>query len=154
MRNTAGILTALLVLPALADAPKPAAEPADVELLVAEDGGLTLTARKGQMVRIRLAGNATTGYEWVSVREGGRGKRTGGILQPLGEIRYAPHPAGERRAGVGGEFLAEYQAAKAGIARLSFAYRRPWEKKQEPLKTFTVRVNILPDVPGTPSRRP
>jgi len=142
MRYGLAILAILCVLPALAEAPPAKPGPADVELAVSEDNALRLTARKGQTVRIRLGGNATTGYEWALVSQTDAKGKACDVLSPVGKIEYQPHPAGGK-VGVGGEFLATFQAAKPGLAKLTFAYKRPWEKDKDPIKTFAVSVNVV-----------
>lgn len=143
MRYYCAIFSILCVLPAMADAPAVAPAPADVELAVSENNELTLTARQGQIVRIRLEGNATTGYEWVLAGQTNAKGEACDVLSPVGKIEYQPKPA-DGKVGVGGEYLATFQAAKPGMAKLAFAYQRPWEKDTEPIRTFAVRVNVLP----------
>jgi predicted secreted protein len=143
MRYTFAILAILCVLPAMADAPAAKSGPADVELSVSEKNELTLTARTGQTVRIRLGGNATTGYEWTLASQTNAKGKACDVLSPVGKIEYQSRPAGGM-VGVGGEFLATFTAAKPGLAKLTFAYKRPWEKDTKPIRTFTVSINVLP----------
>lgn len=146
MRYSIAILMALCVLPALADAPAVQSAPADVELAVAENDALTVTARQGQSVRIRLGGNATTGYEWTldtmqsKTYEKGKARE---ILSPVGKMEYQLHPA-VGMVGVGGEFVATFRAVKPGTVKLTFAYKRPWEKDKKPIRNFSVKVKVIP----------
>ncbi|MBN1943004.1 MAG: protease inhibitor I42 family protein [Phycisphaerae bacterium] len=142
MRNLLSILLVLCVLPALAESPAAGPGHADVELAVSEENALTLTARVGQTVRIRLAGNATTGYEWTLTSQTDEKGRACKILTPAGAIEYRPASA-EGRVGVGGEFFATFRAARPGLAKLAFAYQRPWEKDKDPIKTFAVSVRVI-----------
>ncbi len=143
MRTYCAILSILFVLPVLADAPAPQPAPADVELSVGQNNELTLLARQDQTVCIRLAGNATTGFSWVLVSQLDEKGVACDILSPVGEMGYQSYPA-EGKVGVGGESLATFKATKPGLAKLNFAYRRPWEKDKEPDRTFSVCVNVLP----------
>jgi len=120
-----------------AEAPAP-----DIELGVDENGALTLSARMGQVVRLRLAGNATTGYEWTLAGIAGSDGQAGGSVEIIGKIEYQPAPA-DGKLGVGGEFLAHIQAVKPGRATLTFHYRRPWEKTTPPIQTFAITIDVV-----------
>ncbi|MBN1553975.1 MAG: protease inhibitor I42 family protein [Phycisphaerae bacterium] len=140
MRYSLAIFVILCVLPTLADAPAKL-QPADIELAVSENNVLTLTARKGQTVRLRLEGNATTGYEWTLVSQTDAKGNAREILSAVGKIEYQPAPA-DGRMGAGGEFLAAFRAEKPGLAKLAFAYKRPWEKDKAPDRTFAIFVRV------------
>ena len=148
MRKVLAILAIVFVLPALGAKPHNATKSADIELAVGEKGELTLTSRQGQTVLIRLAGNATTGYEWTLTGQTDEKGKSCEILIPVGKIEYKPYPA-KGRVGVGGNFLAMFRASKPGWAKLRFAYHRPWEKGKKPIQTFEIRLAVLADAMGS-----
>lgn len=100
------------------------------------DSGKTVEALPGQKIVIRLPGNPTTGYSWFA------GKTEGEAVKLVGEIAYRQDAAPEGMVGVGGQFAATFEAAKAGQAKISLEYTRPWEKDTPPIKTFAVTVNV------------
>ena len=72
-------------------------------------------------ITLRLEGNATTGYVWQLINV-----EPQGIVTCL-KASYEPFPHTEGRMGVGGTFVFTLQAHHDGMARLTFAYRRPWQ---------------------------
>lgn len=100
--------------------------------------GTTVTAAVGQRIVIRLAGNITTSYSWAVK------KLEGEALKQDGKVEYVPKKAPRPKVGAGGTFVATFKAVKLGKAALTLAYRRPWEKKKPPAKTFTLAVEVKP----------
>ena len=89
---------------------------------------------RGQLLKIELEANATTGYIWElsdSVNKG--------VLNRIGKYRYIRN---SRRIGSGGIQLFRFRGIKKGQARLVFEYRRPWEKEESPARRYTVRVIV------------
>ena len=112
------------------------APPAGPLQITKAENGKVLSVAAGQDVGIRLAGNITTGYEWVLVT------REGAVLEGAGAGTYEQNKAEPGMVGVGGEFVFKFRAAKPGKAKLTFAYQRPWEKKVAPAETFSVTVSV------------
>ena len=86
---------------------------------------------------IRLPSNPTTGYQWETATP-----LEGGSLKLI-ETHYQQEPvAGEKKVGVGGHRDWTYQGTGPGETKLTFDYRRPWEKDQPPAdsKTFTIVI--------------
>lgn len=74
---------------------------------------------------LSLEGNATTGYVWqlISIEPQG--------IVTCSKARYVPFPHAEGMMGVGGTFVFTLQAHQKGMAKLTFAYRRPWQPDLE-----------------------
>ncbi len=125
----ASLLTACGLLPAAPGAAKPIQ-------ITSADNGKTFDIGVGQQAVVALAGNATTGYAWEAAPP------SSASVTPVGERQYQEdaHPAGQ--VGVGGTYTFTYQGASAGGAKLSFVYRRPWEKDTPPAQTFDVTLNV------------
>ncbi len=100
--------------------------------------GTTVAAAVGQRIVIRLRGNPTTGYSWAVK------KLEGEAIEQVGKAKYEMDKGSRGRVGAGGTFTFTFQAVKLGKAALTLAYRRPWEKKKPPAKTFTLAVEVKP----------
>lgn len=96
----------------------------------AQNGGTT-TLAKGGTLTIELAGNPTTGYEWVVVQNDAT------LLLPA-EPTYESDSSA---IGSGGNYTFRFTALQAGNASLKLAYRRSWETTASD-QTFTLTVNI------------
>jgi inhibitor of cysteine peptidase len=72
----------------------------------------------GELARVVLDGNPTTGYTWhVTI--------SGGAVVSLGE--WYESGGGDGLVGAGGTYTWYYKAVKAGSATLTFKYYRDWE---------------------------
>lgn len=98
--------------------------------------GSTVAVAVGDVIAIELAGNPTTGYQWQlqEVR--------GTAVDRRGKVEYRQSTAGKGVAGAGGVFCASFAAVRKGEATVVLAYRRPWEKDKEPLRQFSVTINV------------
>lgn len=108
-------------------------EPID---LAESDDGKTINVDVGRRVRIRLAGNPTTGYSWFLM------PIEGPAVKAEGELVYKPnaHPPG--MTGVGGTFELVLRAAQAGESIVRLEYKRPWEKDTPPIRKFGVTLAV------------
>ncbi len=104
------------------------------EVRVAVEGDTTVGVIEGQMVKIELEANATTGYIWDL-----EGPFNEEILRQIGKYRYL-HKS--RRIGEGGTQLYRFDTLKKGQTKLVFEYKRPWEKEKKPAKKYVVRVIV------------
>jgi len=102
---------------------------ADLELDGAADGH-TVTLAVGQGLRLRLAQNPTTGYQWSVSGSGGLSLESS-VFTPVGAS------AG---GGGGREFL--WRARSAGSHRIDLALRRAWEPIDKALGRFTLTVVV------------
>ena len=101
------------------------------------DTGATIDLEPGQPLRVKLAGNRTTGFQWLLI------DLTGKILESVGEAPAyieSPNPSG--LLGVGGIEQWTFRPQRQGSGLLRFEYRRPWENGREAIKSavFNVRV--------------
>ena len=112
------------------------------------DSGKTVKAGVGDLVLIKLASNPTTGFSWsaADLPKGSavtlQSKKYLSASQMNAEIRPM--------AGQGGQATFTYRVAKAGKATISLTYRRPWEKKAKPARTFTVTIEASAAQAGGP----
>jgi inhibitor of cysteine peptidase len=108
-------------------------EPID---LTEPDDGKSVNVEVGRGVRIRLAGNPTTGYSWFLM------PIEGAAVKAEGSLEYKPkaHPPG--MVGVGGTFELMLTAQKAGQSVIRLEYKRPWEKDTPPIRKFGVTLAV------------
>lgn len=93
-----------------------------------------IRATAGKEFVITLAGNATTGYEWQIASPIDKS------LIDLVSSGYTPDNTG--RVGSGGKAVWTFKALRAGQARISFKYIRPWEKDTPPVGEVTYLVVV------------
>ena len=85
------------------------------------DHPLCLTVRTGQLLRLPLAENGTTGYLWSVENANQR------VLELVSSDFLLPKHA-KGMAGVGGVRVFTFRAVAPGCASLAFRHARPWEK--------------------------
>lgn len=98
------------------------------------DGDKTVGLRMGQLLRLKLDSNPTTGYSWDIASS-----PDAGVVRQFEKMRYVRE--GEL-IGSGGYQLYRFKPLKKGTATISFEYKRPWEKDAEPVKKYTVRIVV------------
>ena len=101
-----------------------------------KSNGKTITLYTGQKLIITLAGNMTTGYGWFDATSK---KDSKGIVRD-GLVEYARPDS--PMMGAGGKFIAKFIAKKTGTYKVVLHYKRPWEKKAKPARTYEVTVKI------------
>ena len=101
-----------------------------------DDNGKTLKVKVGDVIRVKLKSNRTTGYSWSLT-----GKTDAKVLKS-GEVEYKvdEHPAG--MVGVGGNDFCTFTALAPGKTDISLGYARPWEKDKEPAQAFKLTVEV------------
>ena len=124
----------LAVVSALAVAAGAAAFAGEAVCLTEKDAGRKVALKVGDTLEVTLAANPTTGYNWFVE------KMKSGALKQEGEPAFKPDAPG--RIGAGGKMTFKFQAVAAGETALKFGYKRPWEKKEPPAKTFEVNVTV------------
>ena len=119
----AAMLLALVAGPAMAQGP--------VQVLVVE---------KGQVFKITLAANHTTGYRWVlaALPPAKVVKLVNNTYEPAG----AKDKDGKPLLGAGGREVWTFQAVGRGTAFISLHYVRPWEKDKPPAKSRSLEVRV------------
>jgi predicted secreted protein len=101
-------------------------------LTEADDGSLVIIDR-GDMISIRLSGNASTGYLWERVTPEAF---DGTSLEPIEEAGYESLGSAPGSPGL---FTFRYAAAAPGTVTLRFVHHRPWED-EPPLDEATFIV--------------
>ena len=103
--------------------------------LVETDNDRTVDVRVGDVVRITLPENASTGYRWAIDRY------DEDIVEALGsEPRYPAGTAGT--VGSGGEIAFTFKAKKAGTGEIALKHWRHWEGDRSVTGRFRVRLNV------------
>lgn len=98
-----------------------------------------ITARMGQEIIIELDANVTTGYQWEIVHQSKK-------LQLISQTFVT-----NEIVGAGCKEVIKFVASKPGKAKVSFAYRRPWENGA-PLKMITYKITVNVDWKPEPTR--
>lgn len=106
--------------------------PAAVELTEEQDGGLVALI-VGDLVRVQLDGNPTTGYTWEP------DQLDTSLLQLTGQPDFAQRTD---LPGGGGSYTFTFKALKAGTGHLRLIYHRTFEKGVAPQRIFDVTVDI------------
>jgi inhibitor of cysteine peptidase len=100
--------------------------------LVETDNDRTVDVRVGDVVRITLPENASTGYRWTIDRY------DEDIVEALGsEPRYQSSAVGS-----GGEIAFTFKAKKAGTGEIALKHWRHWEGDRSVIGRFRVRLNV------------
>ena len=103
---------------------------ADTLLVTQKQNGETVTLPVGDTLAIELAGNPTTGYEWVVAQADAH-------LLEAAETEYQPD---SDALGAGGRYTFRFRALASGSTPVVLAYRRSWEP--DPIETFSLTVTI------------
>ncbi len=94
--------------------------------------GTTVTLDEGQMLRVELEGNPTTGFEWeVSAVDAG-------VLR----FEDSDFDADSDAEGSGGIITLTFEAVGAGATLLELIYRPPWEPPSDSHQRFTVAIRV------------
>jgi inhibitor of cysteine peptidase len=110
----------------------PACAPRARELTEA-DAGKTITLKSGEVFKVVLQGNPTTGYTWLP-----DDKATTVQVTMTEDPDFAPD---SKATGSGGRIILTFKAGEVGEGLFRLAYRRPWEDVA-PEKTFEVTIKI------------
>lgn len=105
--------------------------------LTEKDNGKNVEVRTGDIIRITLDSNITTGFSWEHAD-----KVDADILK-LDKNDYVSDPNPEELDGVGGRTVIVYHALKPGKAKIELSYMRPWESDSEFDEKFGVTVEVL-----------
>lgn len=105
--------------------------------LTETDNGKAFSVKTGDTVEVAIAGNPTTGYEWIADLS----SDDVAVLEPAGDPVYQPDTADETVVGSGGIYTFTFKAVAAGEATLRLVYERSFEDV-EPIQTFEVAVTV------------
>ncbi|MEA3490217.1 MAG: protease inhibitor I42 family protein [Candidatus Omnitrophota bacterium] len=98
------------------------------------DADRRIDIEKGQILRIEMDSNPTTGYSWTLSEF-----IDNGVLRQAGKPGYVRTTD---RIGGGGVETYRFEGMEKGQAKLTFEYRRPWEEGKEPAKRYFVLVFV------------
>ena len=99
-----------------------------------DDSGSIQRLSVGDLLVVRLMGNASTGYEWVRVSPA---SLEGSSIESINENEY--QILGIEPVGAPGEFVFRYRAMRPGTLTIKFEHRRPWDT-DEPIDSYSVTV--------------
>ena len=100
--------------------------------LTKQDNGKPIALKKGEILAISLASNATTGFEWNV------GEIDNNFLRYDAKDYFGTGFA----VGSGGTETLCFTAINIGKTSLSVIYHRPFEKNVAPIDTFKIAVEI------------
>jgi len=103
---------------------------ADSVTATREQNGQTVELAQGQTLKVELAGNPTTGYEWTV------DQADAAVLRLEGSS-YKPDSSA---IGAGGLYTFRFEALESGTTPLVLVYQRAWEPR--PLEIYTLTVTI------------
>ncbi len=98
------------------------------------DSGRAVNLKTGDTLAVRLASNPSTGYSW-EVSEG-----KADVL--LEKNKVFEQGAADSSPGTGGTDVWMFEAVKEGKQKLTFIYRRPWEKTSPAGKTVWYSIVV------------
>ena len=116
-----------------ADTPRIAA--GDKFNLSEADNGKNIEVHTGDIIRITLESNITTGYSWENA------DKVDQDILALDSNDYVSDPNPEELDGVGGNTVIVYRALKPGKAKIDLVYLQSWEPSESDTK-FSVTVEV------------
>ena len=99
-----------------------------------QNSGDTIQVLPGEIIRVKLRSNPSTGYSWEL------GPLEDGLFEVESKFEADPHK--EYEAGYGGCDIWTFQAEQSGETDISLTYERPWEDNRPADKTFKLHVVI------------
>ena len=125
---------------------EPEAAPANAKVLTGpviideSQAGKVVTASVGQIVEIRLKGNATTGYQWV-VASMDTFSVSPSVLEQAGTT-YQPDQTDKNIVGSGGTSISKFKAVGKGRAKVTMQYLRSWEGQASAAKKLSFDITV------------
>lgn len=101
--------------------------------LTSADAQAVVPVQVGDVLVVRLAANASTGFAWAWDEP-----TAAGVLVQAGEPAMSGVDA--TRVGSGGTQAWRFRVVKPGDARLRLDYRRPWEQATPPARTVSWQI--------------
>lgn len=101
------------------------------------DDGKAFTVEVGDTVEVVIAGNPTTGFEWMAAI----GDKDSALIEQIGEAEYVPDATDADVVGAGGTYTLTFKTLAEGEALLRLVYARSWESVS-PEKTFEVTLTV------------
>ena len=107
--------------------------------LTEADNGRKIEVHPGDVIRITLESNITTGYSWENA------DKVDKEILALDSNDYVSDPNPEEMDGVGGSTVIVYRALKQGRAKIDLVYLQSWEPSE-----FDTRFSVTVEVSGRP----
>ena len=109
--------------------------------LTKDDNGSENTVTKGQIVKITLAENPTTGYTWQLDTTG---------FEVVSDEYVAPNT---NLDGAGGNHVWELKAVNTGTYKINGVYKRSWEQQTADDTTWTATITVKsPELSKEPAK--
>jgi len=103
------------------------------------DGTAPVHAQVGQVLSIRLTGNASTGYSW----EWNEAAAAGMLVRERNAAKVdTAKPDAPLLVGSPSTQVWLFRAAASGNAELHLDYRRPWEQGVAPVQTVRLQIVV------------
>ena len=106
------------------------------------DNGKKIEVHPGDIIRITLESNITTGYSWENA------DKVDTDILALDQNDYVSDPNPEELDGVGGNTVIVYRVLKPGKAKIDLVYLQSWEPSE-----FDTRFSVTVEVSDRPSIR-
>ena len=116
-------------------AASPGIAPGDKFDLTEQDNGKNIEVHPGDIIRITLESNITTGYSWENADKVDKN------ILALDTNDYISDPNPEELDGVGGSTVIVYRALKPGKTKIDLVYLQSWEPSEFDTK-FSVTVEV------------
>jgi predicted secreted protein len=100
------------------------------------DARSEVAEKVGEPIKLKIPGNAGTGYEWVIAGD------LPAFLSQQGQSRFVPNDS--ERVGAGGDSEFIFIANKSGKGVIRFHYLRSWNKDARPVRWAEVEVTATP----------
>ena len=107
--------------------------------VTAKDQGQTVRAEMGNLIRITLESNPSTGYNW-ELRDFDYG-----VAEFHTSDLVARDNGGNVLFGAPGDTVITLQAVKPGTQDITLVYRRQWEPPDQVAETFTFKLEVAGD---------
>ena len=96
-------------------------------ILDAGDNGRSIEVENGDVFKLSLEGNPTTGFQWDVTAYNAE------MLTRIGEPEYN---SDSDKLGAGGIYTFTFKALAEGQSNLELVYHRPWEEGALPIRNF------------------
>lgn len=99
------------------------------------DNGKQITLQSGDVIKLTLESNPTTGYSWQVL------EIDNAVLIQDGDPEYKQAPISDGLVGAGGTETFHFKAVEVGKSMMKLGYMRPWENIP-PVETFSLQVVV------------
>ena len=112
-------------------------EPTGTVEVIAADQGKIINAKVGNLIRITLESNPSTGYNW-ELRDFEYGTAV------FSSSDLVARKTGNVLFGAPGNTVFTLQAVKPGTQKILLVYRRPWEPQDQVAASFQFQLEVAP----------